>query len=225
MGFAIPALSLADILWRLDAYFQEQPASVEVRLVGLVFCRPQSRLAREEVIPHIPYFHARSAERAILFFSGFADHKTEHGQLILEETDDRPAWWYDDYGFNALRREIEEATSWRYSGGTDLILTNAVFDREAGRSSLAFESAIAANLDEMKRDEVFVEAPMFFERVFQFADRCDGSDPTWGFSDRSGVKIAQSALGALVLSALPEPVRKKARGASHLAVSNLSRRG
>ena len=60
------------------------------------------------------------------------------------------------------------------------------------------------------------------ERVCQFADRQDQNDPTWGFSDSIGLKIAGSALYRVVLSLLPKALQESAKHAKYFAVTDLS---
>lgn len=224
MGFAIPSLSHREVLWQLSNYFHRQPPDVTVRLVGMVFARPESQLARDEIIPHIPYFHERSADRAILFFAGYAHHaSTPEAKVVLPGASGERGWWFELRAFNAFRKELEKLTTWRYSGGTDLLLTNGIYDRSAEEAQLDFGSSITANLELMKGDGVFAEAPMFFERLFQFADATGGNDPTWGFSDRQGMRLAASALRELFMAAIPAGVRDDARRARHLVTVDLQR--
>jgi hypothetical protein len=72
----IPAISYRQVCNNLASYFH---AGRRVRLVGLVFCRPQARLAREEIIPSLPYFHCRSGEHCNFYFGVI----TEHGNADL----------------------------------------------------------------------------------------------------------------------------------------------
>ena len=59
------------------------------------------------------------------------------------------------------------------------------------------------------------------ERIFQFGESCDGADPTWGLSDRMGLKAAKSALAEVIYSLVPEGVRKSARQARHFVATNI----
>ena len=123
----------------------------------------------------------------------------------------------------SFRKEIEDLTRWRYSGGVDLILTNGMYDRAERKASLDFSSAVAVNLDRAKSDGAIQSAEMFMEQVCQYAEVQSGSDPTWGFSDKMGIGFVRSALKGLILALLPKGIEAEARRAFHLAVQDIGR--
>ena len=59
--------------------------------------------------------------------------------------------------------------------------------------------------------------------AFRFAQTQSGADPTWGFSDRQGIRVAGSALKRVVVSLLPKELGDEAKRAAHFAVSDVSR--
>jgi hypothetical protein len=132
-------------------------------------------------------------------------------------------WIFSEGNFNRFRREIETRTRWRYSGGTDLILANAMAGTRPDKAEIDFSTAINANLEKMKADGEFLETGMLFERVFRYAEEhgADQDDPAWGFSDATGLRLAGSALKELLLAALPDSVRKDVRRAWHFAVTDI----
>lgn len=123
--------------------------------------------------------------------------------------------------FQRFRHDIERRSRWRYSGEADLVLVNAGQD-SANEASLDFGSAIVCDLDRMIRDQAIHSVRRFFEDIFRFAEGVEGSDPTWGFSDSMGARIAGSALKRVILSMLPKSLDADYRRAEHFVVRDVS---
>ncbi len=69
-------------------------------------------------------------------------------------------WVYDPELFNAFRCELEALTVWRYSGGTDLVISNATYDTEDRCAAIDFPSTTVCQLDTMKQNnaKISIEA-------------------------------------------------------------------
>ena len=186
-----------------------------VRMVGLLFARPQTAFAAAEIVPSLRYYHHRSGRHINFYCAGF------HPQWSLSRLDQgKELELYYDHEFDAFRREIEVRTKWRYSGGSDLLLTNARFD--GARARLDFASAISADLVKMKAEEAVSSVDSFFEAIFHYSEHQDGKDPTWGFSNGLGNQIGGSALKHLLISLLPKGLQADAKSAFHAVVSDIS---
>lgn len=88
---------------------------------------------------------------------------------------------------------------------------------------LDFSSAISINLDKARSEKAINSVETFFENIFRYAEKQSGLDPTWGFSDQLGLKIAGSALKNVVLSILPKSLSGEARKAFHFTVKDINR--
>jgi hypothetical protein len=183
--------------------------------VGLLFGVPKTPLVASEIVPSFPYYHKRSGSHVNFYCAGF---RLGWNLTILSEPDALD--YYSDYEFDEFRSEIEERSRWRYSGGADLLLTNARFD--GTEVSLDFSSAISADLMKMKTDGAIQSVDAFFESIFRYAENQDGSDPAWGLSDQQGKRIAGSALKSLLISLLPKGLRDDTKQAFHFAISDVS---
>lgn len=204
-----------------------------VRMVGWLFARPGSALTKSDIFPNLNYFHYRSGDFITFYICGYSvTHRKNDAACVV----DGRRWEFDDRIFDDLRRYIEGASTWTYSGAVDLILANASLwecGHETGAdgktrvtdysASLDFSSALCANLEKMKAIGAIDSVETFFEDIFRHAERQDGLDPTWGFSDKQGMKVAGSALKHLVLSLLPEPLRKDVEKAPHFAIRNIKK--
>ena len=131
-------------------------------------------------------------------------------------------WLYSSNRFDIFRKELEGLTTWKYSGGSDLLLTNVFINTNV--AEIDFTSTIICPLDEMKRKGAFPSVEEFFESIFRFAESADDSDPTWGFSDAKGRKIVGLSLKRVVLSLLPKNIGADVEKLEHFAVADVARR-
>lgn len=112
-------------------------------------------------------------------------------------------------------------TRWRYSGGCDLLLANSRFDSSKEEAYIDFSTSVVCQLDQMKRDGAIISVETFFEDVFRFGEDASGDDPTWGFSDRMGSKVAVSAFKRLILSLIPKKLGEDVTRAAHFAITDI----
>lgn len=223
----LTAFTYSQVLERLDWAFKhryDQPGLRRTRMVGFLFARPSSSLAKDEIVPNLDYFHGRSGDHFDFFGAGYAlgpEPDRQHSRVIGSRGD---FWVFNLKEFDAFRREIESRTSWAYSGGCDLLLSNAQFDPSIERASIEFSTSIVCQLDAMRKDNAIFSIEQFFEQIIRFTESTSHSDPTWGFSDSQGVAIAGSALKRLVLSLLPKKLGEDAQRLQHLAVRDVQRR-
>ncbi len=217
-----PALSYDELISGISYRFQSsdgEPAN-QVRMVGIVFARPNSPLAKAEIIPQLNDWHFRSGQHIDFFFAGYTyPHPIVSGYVPVA-IPGREDWLYSSELFYKFQKQIERKSKIQYSGACDLLLTNARFDQTLDRAVLDFRSTIMCQLDSMKAEKAIPSVEQFFESIFRFAEASGGSDPTWGFSDAQGLRIAGSALKQAVLSLLPKSVGEEAAKAKHFVVSS-----
>lgn len=221
----IPAWSLAGACRDLERRFERDAVRTDaVKMVGLLFARPQSQLARDEIVPNLAYFHHRAGKHIHFFCAGYGGYWPRDQVPDAENvvTIDGVKWQYSDRLFNQFRAELEDASRWRYSGGADLVLTNAVWEAERKSSYLDFRSALAMNLEQAIADGAISDPSRWFERIFEFAETNTADDPTWGFGVSAGLVAAGSGLVAAILSLLPGSFGLEARRLPHFVVTDLA---
>lgn len=170
----IGILRFSDISKELARFFWEAPQpGRNARIIGLVFCQPQSWIAEKELLPSISYFNLRSGKHVTFYFMGFGSSSIP-GQ----------GWDFSLNDFNECRKEMEACSKWRYSGGTDLILVNANFDPQSKSARADFSSGISFVFEELKRNDPALTAGIFFEKVFRYCEDCYGQvQPTGEMSE------------------------------------------
>src|SRR5262245_40301582 len=130
-GFMDPApMLLAALPSLLTNTFREKELSQPdraVRLTGILFARPTSPLAKAEITPNLDDLHHRSGKHIQFLCAGY---RVGGDSQPGDQAEVNSNWVFSAERFNAFRAEMEEVTTWRYSGGVDLILINARYDAE-----------------------------------------------------------------------------------------------
>lgn len=193
------------------------------KLIGVLFCHPKSPLGKAEVVDHLSHFHHRSGEAVDFYCVGYGaywppEHYADQKPVTRIEGVE---WLFSELAFNRVVEELENETSWEYSGETELILLTARKDNN-GEASLDYGSAIVCNLEAMSQAKAFTSVRAFFTDVFRFAKNNSDSDPTWGLSDNRGIKLGSSALKEAVLSVLPKTLSDAYSRGEHFAVKSIA---
>ena len=194
------------------------------KMVGVLACMPTSRIGKEEILPHLDYFHHRSSYFVDFFCLGYMppSDRTNPDEKPVTSVGGRP-WMFNAAAFEGCRRDLENQTRWKYSGETDLVLAVARKPQN-GRAWIDYSSAISCNLEDMLRDGAITSVRSFFEQIFIAGESYKSSDPIWSLSDKLGVKVGGSLIIESVLALLPDQVKKSYKAAQHLAVRDVSRK-
>jgi hypothetical protein len=203
-----------------DAFLHRYPYSGDVRMVGILFARPDSPLAESDIIPSLRFFHQLSDNHIDFFCAGYGVESRWDDEPDLQEVVriDGVLWKFSNRAFLGVCTEFENRTRLKYSGGVDLVLTNARFDRQAERAQLDFGTTVFCQLDQMKKDGAFPSIEQFFMAIVRFSSQAKNDDPTWGFSDQQGLRVAASALKRVILSLLPKKLANDYNKARHFVV-------
>lgn len=212
-----------DFLQRLRLELVQFTPKDHSRMIGLLFARPDSELAQKEVLPHLGYFHVRSAEHITFYCVGYSPEQTWGDEEVVAEFEGT-RWTFSNKKFNSMRELLEYRTKWRYSGMVDLIIANSTIPQRPDEThfvTIDFSSAICVNLDQLKEIKAIPSIEALFELIFRYAENPDPINPSSGLSDEAGLKIARSAFKNLIFSLLPEPLKPEVEKALHLAVRDI----
>ena len=200
------------------------PLLNKVKMVGILFCQPSHKLSKEQIINNLGYYHHRSGSNIDFYCSGYGAYWdiTEYPDMQKVCTVNGTDWYFSPFAFNKFREDMEKRSKWRYEGEVDLLLVNAKLERNDKHICLDMTSAIDCKLEEMIRIGTITSVMSFFEDIFQYAEKQNGKDSTWGFSDKLGASHAGSALKRFVLSLLPGDLGKEAEKLQHLAIRDIS---
>jgi len=192
----------------------------KVRMVGLLFARPDVPLAEVEVVPNLDYFHYRSGKHIDFFCAGYDGYTGRDETEGYRKINKKPElkWGFSERMFIRFMEDIEARSPWKYSGDCDLILANAHYDATKREVRIDLKHHVQYKLKQMKDIGAINSVTSFFEDIVRYAEHADGEDPTWGFSDAQGAKLAGSALRRFILALLPKDLGKDAERAAHFAV-------
>jgi hypothetical protein len=224
----IPTVNYVEILDKLSRdpdYWTRDGRSLRVTMCGLLFARPQTELASKEVFTELEYFDRRLGRRFHLFTAGCFPRWIPAGRYPDARHLTVRDWRYSDKAFDDLRREIESVTSWKYKDGVELLLFNATKNRKTEAVSLDFHSALAIDLQELRRFRTSETVAYLIGRIANYCDEYEADDPTWGFSDQIGTQVGVSALWNLLVGFLPEGIRTDANAARLFVTQDLSKKG
>ena len=77
----------------------------KVKLVGIMFCQPDSAIGTAEIIPRLEYLHYRSGEHTDLFWAGYSpyvDGEAAAGMRPVKKVG-ATQWGFSDAEFVAFR--------------------------------------------------------------------------------------------------------------------------
>jgi hypothetical protein len=243
----LPTNSVFGIQFDEAQRFEKNPEK-QNRLIGLLFCRPELDLMKNEIIPSLPYFHARSGGNTAFYFAGF---ETVDDFLWHEENTGTATILPVKEGQSSSAVEIEGQLSGEQGYFTvqgplnrHWYFVPKSFNRfradmqkmtrweysggcdmlllDSRRAmGLDFRSALVIRLDKIKEFQATPNVGQLFEVIFQYAEQQDEISPTWGLSDYLGIKTAQSGVWDAILSLLPSGVRGSVRAARHFVVRDI----
>ena len=178
-----PSRSYPILLARLKKRFEENP-NRKLWLVGIVLCRPQLKIAREEIIPSLSYFNRESGKNIDFFFAGYDVKPVEDSECVPIQTgiSSRPDWYFNPDEFDRVVEEIRDKTKkrYRYTGGCDLILVNCLHS-ETGEAWLDFSDSALAPLEVLRNQGRLPDTSHFFKSIFDYCRASNTGDPAWGF--------------------------------------------
>jgi hypothetical protein len=216
----IPAPSLNEVRKTLG----EKPAA----LIGLLFAPPSTKVGKEMLIPRLAYLDERSGQFIHFFCAGYAGYgnEQEHGEIICTlryEGGTVIPWRYSDRYFARFVTEVEGATSWKYSGESDLIIVGPEFKFSGDAPEITFSESLVLNIEAMLRDEAIYSAAELFESIMAYARHLEWSARLEAFSNREGAKLLGDTAATTILEFLPRPAKTIWKKGLHYRVQNLAR--
>jgi hypothetical protein len=191
-------------------------------LVGLLFCRPSTQMARNEILPAVFDFHYASDVQTQFYFAGYGQVERPGSNAIFPAAQTgAPPFEFDAKGFNDFVTLIELKTKWRYSGGTDLILADGRYDPARATGYVDFSSAMSLTLEFVKGATVYPEIGMFFQQIFTFAKDYEGENPTFALSDALGRAALKNIASSLALKFVPGETKEGAVRGLQFAAQDL----
>ena len=142
-------------------------------LVALLFADSGFEIVKKEILPFIKRFNVRSGKSTHFFFAGYVSEGArsyyKDSEFVLEGPYSRK-WYFSALAFENIRRDLEKHSKWKYSGGVDFLLLDAVRNSSSNELDLQFDKVVSFELvqaRETKRVEVLSK---FFEEIFRYSE-------------------------------------------------------
>ena len=193
-------------------------------IVVIVFCLPESKIAKDEILPHLEYLNESTSDFVHFYFPGYGSGWPAHYYPDQKKvgTLNGVDWFFSVKPFNSIRKDLEAKTKWRYSSETDLILLSGK-QNSAESGELCFSPSHTCNLELMAKDGAFTSVRSFFGQITRLAESNNSNDPIRFLSNRYGGKIGMDFLKSALLSLLPDELAKSYRKAEHFAIKDISK--
>ncbi len=135
-------------------------------LCCILFAPVFDKFASDQIVPRIGYLDYRTSENIHFYLPGYYGYGYEgtyypDGQPLGEVRHEGGAvipWYFSQRKFAEFIDDMERQTSWRYSGGSELIILNEKAD---------FSNAIIFKVDNMLRDKMIMNLNSLFEALIQ----------------------------------------------------------
>jgi hypothetical protein len=141
--------------------------------IGILLARPKQELTQKEILPHLDYYHHRSGDSINFYCGGYGRYWYRDGRLYNDaqevsqvEFSESP-WLFSPQAFVCLVEDIERETSWKYSGGIELLLFNTWYEDYS--VVIDFENFLSVDLSKACNDKVVPDIQHFFEEIFHIA--------------------------------------------------------
>ncbi|MFL6197912.1 MAG: hypothetical protein ACJ76J_01940 [Thermoanaerobaculia bacterium] len=134
-------------------------------------------------------------------------------------------WYFSNAALVDFLEQLEPYTSWRYSGGCELLVTNARYAPDRSQASLDLSSAMVVDLELAEQDKAFRDVTGLCEAIFEFAKSMNEAqnDPVWEFSDKQGLRIVKGSLKSFLLAYLPKWLKPEAKKAFHFVTADIAK--
>jgi hypothetical protein len=215
----LPAPSLSEIRKALG----EKPVS----LIGIIFAPPYTKIAAERIVPRLGYLNARTAAFLHFFCAGYGGYRFADDAEAIDELhyDDGTVipWGFSQTRFAEFVTEMEESTSWKYSGEVDIILIEPRFSFSTREPELDFSEAIVYDIESMVKDGAIDHPSRLFEAIISFARSRGFATTATGLSNKEGTRVLGQTAAEAIIELMPVSAQRLWKRGVHYRVQDISR--
>ena len=132
--------------------------------IGILITRPDLTTGKN-ILDSLPYFHHLTGHNINFYLPGYGAYwdATTYPDKQDVVTIDKKTWSFSNIAFINFINELEDYTSWTYSGESELLLISYK------DKTLDFSSVSLFKLDQMLRDNTISSISSFFTQLSRFA--------------------------------------------------------
>lgn len=160
-----------------------------------------SKLGYEDIIKRFGYLDSRTGEKLHIYCAGYGAYWNDSYAPDKEDVGIAKynngvsfKWEFSQNRFALFVDELEQVTSWKYSGGTELILLNSDAD---------YSNCIIFKIEEMIKDKIIDSANEILEALIQHS-RSETNSLSKFSLNGAGKQTADEIVDSVV-SCLPKP--------------------
>lgn len=201
-------------------------------LVAFLFADSGFDLVKKEIFPFLKRFNARSGYLTHFFFVGYIRESLtwnyKGSERVLEGGPDSEKWYFSAEAFEKFRRELEAHTKWKYSGGVDFLLLDAVrnnpLDPKGSHSLvLNFDQVVSFDLVDAREAKRIPILSKFFEEVFRYSEEKREEVKTTRYSNKQLLPLCISVAEGAIKTVIPGYIVDGIRNAKQFAIQDLRR--
>jgi hypothetical protein len=210
-----------DIEKQLTKAFRERYKRKDAALTGILLARPEDKVAKDLILPHLEYWHYRSDYYTEFFCAGYAPVASVRTARPVGVTIRGKRWGFSLPAFIEIVEALEREAKWKYEGDSCLLLLSSYFDGTTAR--LDFRRCLRLNFNEALKDKAIQSPTQVADATFEIAKRINEgrTDPVWELSNKLGRKVIKAGVKDALLMLLPKWLGKPTRKAMHFAVHQL----
>lgn len=221
--------SYDELIYRLNRVCSDK---VNRCLVAFLFADSGFDLVKKEIFPFLKRFNTRSGYLTHFFFVGYIRESLAwnymDSECVLEGGSDSEKWYFSAEAFEKFRSELEARTSWKYSGGVDFLLLDAVRNNPLDSNEkhsliLNFDQVVSFDLVDARESKRIPHLSKFFEGVFRCSEEKREEAKTTKYSDKQLLPLCISVAEGAIKTVIPGYVVDGIKNAKQFAVQNLSR--
>ncbi len=202
--------------WTLEDMLKDLQ-SKDSRVLGILFVRPTTQIARSEIIPSLNYFWHRSGKHIDFYLPGYGAYW--YGTYPSEDVVCKingVEWSYSDTMFCKFVDLLERISLWRYKGDTELLLI------DHSSEGLDFSNSITIWIEKAINDKAIQSTNSLLEALIQILK--DGSD-VFSVSDKLTINRLGNSIKDIFLESLPLKLGTVLTQASYYCVKDLHKKG
>jgi hypothetical protein len=218
MRGAVWLYTIDDLERELTDGFNNRYRRKDVALTGILLARPEDSITKQEIIPHLSYWHYKSKSYTDFFCAGYAPFQNEKNWNPIDISIGGELIGFCETAYTEIEDRVESETGWSNLGHPCLLLANSYWDlrRKGGyfdfRRTVRIDFIETSNIDpNMTPNRIMTTVFEFAKYVNEHVNNDEHSDPIWGLSDQFGRRLFKRGLKEMLLSALPPAIRPHGR--------------
>lgn len=179
------------------------------KMLAILFVRPENKLAKSDILPNLSHFNSYSGIDIDFYCPGYSIELDDKRVRKLEGVPkiDNIEWGYSDDLFVDFIGAFQKMTRWRYSGQSDLLLSN--YTVVSDKAIINYNGVINFNLENAIACGAIDSVEKFLTKVTNFAKDEFKNDPTFKFWTSINFELGKKSLLQIILSFIPENFRNE----------------